>query len=299
MDEVLLVIAEKGKVGTLRFDLLTLIGSCLTNNNSRGFKYMMHYYGLNGSAGLTLEAIGTEIAGGLTRERVRQIIDGALNVLIRAENGLNAVSQPYKNAHKLFDEMLLSTEQKFLRLSEFVEKNYMDGFGVDPKGLIAFLNDAGIKQVVYRGSHYIYPKTIDRRDAIELVQVENKKCRRAKTVNKMGQMAKTVTYVPQETREFLLKESKLRDIPLNRLYEKILTSFITKSPCKNSEDYEKTQSWRARKGKAEWSQVGIYIEKQIFDEVKVAAAKVKPEQVSNMSYICQAFVCFSKGLIKL
>jgi hypothetical protein len=118
-------------------------------------------------------------------------------------------------------------------------------------------------------------------------------------MDKMAKMAKTVTYVPIDTREFLLADAKRRDIPLNRLYEKVLTQFIGKNPCKSSEDFEKTQSWRARKGKAEWSQVGIYIEKDVFDQVKVAAAKVKPEPISNMSYICQAFVCFSRGQVKI
>lgn len=296
MDEVLAVIdGPSVSVANLRSDLLSLIKLSLANNNARGFKYMIHYYGLSGAPGLTLEAIGLDVAGGLTRERVRQIIDGALNVLIRAESS-SSIS-PYKKTKAQFDELLAQSGQRFLRLVDFVEQAYFTGFGEDPKGLIAFLNDAGIRQVVYRGAHYIYPKHIDRREAIEFVQVENKKTRRAKTVEKMGKMAKTVTYVPQDTREFLLKEAERRDVALNRLYEQILLKFIEKPACKSSAEFEKTQSWRARKGKAEWSQVGIYIDKAVFDKVKVAAAKVKPEPISNMSYICQAFVCFAKGQI--
>jgi hypothetical protein len=256
---------------------------------------MIHYYGLSGAPGLTLEAIGLDIAGGLTRERVRQIIDSALNVLIRAEASSSIT--PYKKTKAQFDDLLGQSGQRFLRLTDFVEQEYFAGFGEDPKGLIAFLNDAGIRQVVYRGAHYIYPKHIDRRVAIEFVQAENKKTRRAKTVEKMGKMAKTVTYVPQETREFLLKDAERRNVALNRLYEQILLKFIEKPVCKSSDEFEKTQSWRARKGKAEWSQVGIYIDKVVFDKVKNAAAKVKTEPVSNMAYICQAFVCFAKGQV--
>lgn len=298
-DEVLGMIAARTESDSgMSGELLSLISSSLAGNNARGFKYMLHYYGLNDQPGMTLEAIGTDIAGGLTRERVRQIIDGALNVLLRAE-ALPGALTPYKKTKARFDELISASGQQFLRLADFMAEQSFRGFGLDPKGLIAFLNDAGIRQVVYRGAHYIYPKSLDRREAIELVQVENKKSRRAKTVEKMGKMAKTVTYVPQETREYLLSEAEKRDIPLNRLYEKILMAFIAKPPCKASEDFEKTQSWRARKGKAEWSQVGIYIDKAIFDQVKAAASRVRPEAISNMSYICQAFVSFSKKLVKV
>lgn len=299
MDEVMAIINSRDGRDGVRSELLDLIKSSLSNNNARGFKYMMHYYGLNGEPGMTLESIGKNVAGGLTRERVRQIIDGALGVLLKAEVGAGQALVPYRDTRQRFEALLAGSEQQFLPLSSFMEIDYFASFGADPKGFIAFLNDAGIRQVVYRGAHYIYPKKLDRREAIELVQVENKKTRRAKTVEKMDKMAKTVTYVPGEVREFLLNESKRRAVPLNRLYEKILAQFIAKSPCKLSEDFEKTQSWRARKGKAEWSQVGIYIDKAIFDQVKAAAVKVKPDPISNMSYICQAFVCFSKGKVKV
>jgi hypothetical protein len=297
MDEVLSVIGREGvDARGLKAQLLGLIGGSLAPNNARGFKFMIHYYGLAGEPGMTLEAIGSSVAGGLTRERVRQIIDGALGVLLKAES---VAGGPYANAKALFDERLALENQTFLRLSLFVQAQEVTGFGIDPKGLIAFLNDAGIRQVVYRGAHYIYPKHLNRRKAIEFVQAENKKDRRAKTVEKMDKMAKTVTYVPQETRDALLEEAKKRSMPLNRLYEKILTSFMLHPPCKSSEEFEKTQSWRARKGKAEWSQVGIYIDKSVFDQVREAAAAIRPESISNMSYICQAFVCFAKGSLKI
>lgn len=298
MDDVLAIVAASG-AGGVKKELLASIKTSLATNNARGFKYMMHYYGLAGAPGLTLEAIGKDVAGGLTRERVRQIIDSALGVLLKAEGAPEAELRPYLETKERFDSLLAASGQQFLRLSNFIDEAHFSGFGVDLKGFIAFLNDASIRQVVYRDAHYIYPKTLDRRDAIELVQVENKKTRRAKTVEKMGKMAKTVTYVPLDAREHLLSESKHREMPLNRLYEKILKQFMAKNPCKISEDFEKTQSWRARKGKAEWSQVGIYIDKDVFDQVKAAAARVKPEPISNMSFICQAFVCFAKGQVKV
>lgn len=293
MDEVLSVIGGSAGSAGLRQELLALIGSCLRHGNPRSYSYMIHYYGLSGAPGMTLEAIGATIAGGLTRERVRQIIDGALASLLKAEGS----DGPYKKTRERFSAMLEASGRNFLAMESLSDDGYFQGFGEDPKGLIAFLNDAGIRQVVYRGVHYIYPKSLGRQEAIELVQVENKRARRAATMEKMETMAKTVTYVPQEARAKLLEEAAARDMPLNRLYERILEVFISKPPCSTSKEFEKTQSWRARKGKAEWSQVGIYIDKGIFEKVRDAAAAVRPEPISNMSYISQAFVCFAQGKV--
>lgn len=295
MDEVLSVIGEAGQGAGARHELLALIGECLPRGSSRSFAYMIHYYGLSGAPGMTLEAIGSTIAGGLTRERVRQIIDGALGALLKAEGS----EGPYARARQRFEHLLEASGKKFLAMSSLLADSYFEGFGSEPKGIIAFLNDAGIRQVVYRGAHYIYPKSLARQEAIALVQAENKRARRSATVEKMKTMAKTVTYVPQDARAKLLEEAAAREMPLNRLYERILEVFISKPPCSTSKEFEKTQSWRARKGKAEWSQVGIYIDREIFEQVREAAAAVRPEPISNMSYISQAFVCFAQGKVEV
>lgn len=287
------VLAGSAAPGTLKGELAAALSMALNENNARGFHYMISYYGLGESKGMTLEAIGEKIAGGLTRERVRQIIDGALAILLKQE-GAEGAQKPYERARERFESMLAERSGHFLRLSDFVTEGYFQSFEENPKGLIAFLNDAGVRQVVYRGAHYIYPDRLDRREAIERIQGENKKERRGRTLAKMSRMAKTVTYVPTETREFLLDQAQSSGMALNRLYEKILRDFMQSEPYKGSADFAKTQSWRARQGKAEWSQVGIYIEKGVFDQVKERAGAVKPEPVSNMSYICQAFVWFSK-----
>lgn len=287
------VLAASASPASLKGELATALQLALNENNARGFHYMIAYYGLGDNKGMTLEAIGEKVAGGLTRERVRQIIDGALAILLKQE-ACDVAQKPYERARERFEGMLAERSGHFLRLSDFVTDAYFQSFSDNPKGLIAFLNDAGVRQVVYRGAHYIYPDRLDRREAIERIQGENKKERRGRTLAKMGQMAKTVTYVPTETREFLLGQAKGSGVALNRLYEKILRDFMEQAPYKGSADFAKTQSWRARQGKAEWSQVGIYIEKEVFDQVKERAGRVKPEAVSNMSYICQAFVWFSK-----
>lgn len=287
-----LLASTHAEAGGLQGDLSRIMRAALSESNARGLRYMISYYGLGGEPGLTLEAIGEGIAGGLTRERVRQIIDGALSQLKRLESA--AAQRPYATTLEKFNAMIAAKQAQFLRLSEFTADDYFSTFKGNAKGLIAFLNDTGIRQVVYRGAHYIYPASMDRKNAICNIQAENKKSRRAKTVEKMECMAKTVTYVPKATRESLLGYARANDMALNRLYEKILADFMEEKPCRESMDFAKTQSWRARQGKAEWSQVGIYISKNVFEQVRGQAASLKPEPVSNMSYICQAFVWFAQ-----
>lgn len=280
---------------SLRNDLIEAMRACLSESNARSFNYMIAYYGLQSGQGMTLESIGTSIAGGLTRERVRQIIDAGLHPLLKQEEQADFPHKPYKEAAKKFEEILRGQPGDFIRVEDYVKDKYVAPFAQNRKGLIAFLNDAGIRQVVYRGESYLYADRLTRRQAIESIQAENKKARRSKTLEKMDQMAKTVTYVPIETREFLLDHADENGVALNRLYEKILQDFMSREPFKSAHEFPKTQSWRARQGKAEWNQVGIYIDRMIFDEVKERAGKVAPNGVSNMSYICQAFVWFASS----
>lgn len=296
------VLTAQTAPNTLRGDLTNALKLALTDENARGLHYMIVYYGLGEQKGLTLEAIGEQVAPlgstdkkALTRERVRQIIDNVLYMLLRKEGSAKeGHPKPYEKIKALFDATLKNRAFPFLRLSEFVKDPYLLSYENDPKGLVSFLNDAGIRQVVYRNEHYIYPENISRQDAIAHVQAENKKVRRAQTMEKVERMAKTVTYVPKETRSSLSALAKKDKVPLNRLYEQILESFMTDTPYNGSIDFEKTQSWRARQGKAEWQQVGIYIDRELFEKVKNKANTVTPEPVSNMSYICQAFIWFAK-----
>ena len=274
--------------------LMDLIKKNNTESSARGLKYTLSYYGLADGTALTLESIGEKLAHGLTRERVRQVIDHSLGNLLKAERLEVQDKRPYERVQGAFSSLLASTGQNFAKLSDFEKTLRLGPIAEDKKGLIAFLNDAGIRQVVYREDHYIYPESVTRNEAITLIQASNKKTRRAKTVEKMQGMAKTVTYVPIITREYLLAKSAKDGIALNRMYEQILESFIALHPCSSSADFVKTQSWKARRGKAEWCQVGIYIEKSIFDLVKEHAKQIKPTTVSNMAFICQAFIWASK-----
>ena len=106
----------------------------------------------------------------------------------------------------------------------------------------------------------------------------------------MSQKAKTVTYVPNEVRDHLLSYSEKKNINLNPLYETIINQFIDGRPFeKDSYKFSKTKSWKARKGKAQWQQVGIYIDKDIFNNVKKSVSHIKKDlrkNVSMMSFIC-------------
>ena len=274
--------------------LLELFGKLNSEGSARGLRYMLAYYGLGNEEAQTLEAIGENLAGGLTRERVRQVIDHCLNSIVKLESAQEPGKKPYEKTIAAFGELMKKSELKFSKLEDFEKELDLGSIAEDKKGLISFLNDAGIRQVVYREEHYVYPEGMARNDAITMIQANNKKARRAKTVEKMQSMSKTVTYVPLETREHLLRESEKQEIALNRMYENILREFMEQKPYKDSGDFVKTQSWKARRGKAEWCQVGIYIEKEVFDQVKACAKAVSPTAISNMAYICQAFIWDSK-----
>ncbi len=118
----------------------------------------------------------------------------------------------------------------------------------------------------------------------------------------MAIKSKTVTYVPNQVRNFLLQQSTEKNINLNPLYENILKEFIKNKPFKaNKFCFGKTKSWKARNGKAQWQQIGIYINKSIFDLIKKNVEHIKDDlnkTVSLMSFICQAFIWYYETTTK-
>lgn len=290
-DTLSMVLASaKAGGGDLRSDLLSLMKGADAESNKRGLEFTLSYYGLLKGEAKTLEGVGRDMANGLTRERVRQIIDSTLASLLVLEGG--ADQKPFAKARVRFEASLERMKSRFVRFDDLIKDKYFSSFEGNRRGLAAMLNDAGIKQVVYRGEQYLYPAKLKRKDAIGIIQDENKRARRANTLDKMESMAKTVTYVPTETRKKLLAEAKKRKTALNRLYEKILLAFMKSKPYESSDDFERTKSWKARQGRADWEQVGIYIAKPVFVMVKKEAAEVSKAGVSNMSYICHAFSWF-------
>lgn len=290
-------IIKKGKKIEQPTDLQESLLRHIANNYSDSFKreldFLTLYYGLRGSSEtMTLEAIGKTQTPNLTRERVRQIIDSILTTL---KNDA-CMHNPYNNTHFLFMETLEHTAgvRNFLRNEELFLHPYFAPFKKNMKGFIAFLNDCGIRQIAYRKHYYFYPAHFNREQIINEIQKENKVNRKIKTMEKMSQKAKTVTYVPDDVRQYLLESADKKKMNLNPLYEEIIKEFIENKPyLKSSFEFSKTKSWKARKGKAQWQQIGIYIEKDVFQLIKECVSKIKLDlnkRVSLMSFICQAFV---------
>jgi hypothetical protein len=275
---------------TLLESLLKYFSSVFKEDISRELDFVSTYYGLTRPA-LTLEKIGYSQETKLTRERVRQIIDGTLK---KTKPLLKDEVSPFILAEKEFANILGNS--MFLRLSDLTKTDFFKDFKKNTKGLISFLNDCGIKQIAYRKQYYFYPSSVSRKLVVQSIQKENKVLRREKTISNMSKKSKTVTYVPNEVRDFLLAYSNKHKVHLNPLYENILNQFISEKPyLKPTFEFSKTKSWKARKGKALWQQVGIYIDKDVFDSVKDSVALIKKDMrknVSLMSFICQSFVWF-------
>ncbi len=271
-------------------DYLTKYFSDVYNDNiSRELYFVGLYYGLVSDA-MTLENIGKSQSQPLTRERVRQIIDAVLNKI--KNQPLKGYESPFDKSKEIFN--LILEKNSFIRLEELIKNEFFSSFKKNVKGLIAFLNDCGVRQIAYRKKYYFYPETLVRKDIVQLIQKENKTLRREKTLENMTQKSKTVTYVPDEVRSHLLKYAETNKIHLNPLYEKILTSYIQAKPFESADYvFSRTKSWKARKGKAQWQQIGIYIDKSIFSLIKSNVINIKKDlkkNVSLMSFICQAFV---------
>lgn len=285
-------IIKKGKrieeTDNLFDSLLKEVSLKSNSKNLRELHFLTSYYGLQNKA-LTLEAIGNSQENPLTRERVRQIIDSATHPLKDGDD-----NNPYKKSQVIFKEVL--GENSFLRAEELLKHAYFSKFKKNIKGLIAFLNDCNIRQIAYRKNYYFYLSILERKLVVAQIQKENKTLRRLHTEEKMSQKSKTVTYVPNEVRDYLLKYSEKYHVNLNPLYEKILLEFIHRKPYENTDfTFSRTKSWKARKGKAQWQQIGIYINKSVFSTVKDTVKNIKKDlnkSVSLMSFICQAFVWF-------
>lgn len=278
-------------------DLYLHIKDLKTEQNARSFVFMLKYYGLTQEKeNYTLELIG-EKEGGLTRERVRQIINNAVQNIMKNVT----LENPFEKIKKIFIEKKETKEEKYLTLAELMEDEYFIGFKDNESGFAACINDADVRHVAYRGIGYVYPKNIKRSVAIEFIQKENKEKRSVKTKEKASKMTKTVTYVPNSTKDYMVQFSKKNGIRLNRLYEKVIAEFLVEVQKNGCKEFTKTQSWKARQGKSEWKQVGLYIRSDIFESSKkmATALKKRNQDVSTMGFICQAFMEFQSGLIKI
>lgn len=272
----------------LEDSLVKLVSMIHQSSIERELFFIGLYYGLISDAH-TLDAIGSLQEPSLTRERVRQIIDACV---IKLQKKQTDFENPYELSKKIFDNIL--RDEKFVRLDKVMQNSYFQSFKKNVKGLIAFFNDCDIRQIAYRKKYYFYKKSESRKNIIQQIQKENKVIRRNKTIEKMSLKSKTVTYVPNEIRNYLLDFSKNKNINLNPLYEIILQDFMIHKPyIQDDFIFSRTKSWKARQGKAEWQQIGIYIDKNIFHEIQNHINYIKKDfnkNVSLMSFICQSFI---------
>lgn len=281
-----------------------------TEQTARDIYFLCLYYGLikhsTSNEALTLESIGNTQDPTLSRERIRQIIDSTIKkaqMFFLIENNLDKnFLNPFIYSDKLFKKNLATSDTLFLPIEELLEDNFFKGFSKNHKGFIAFCNDCGIKQIAYRKRYYLYPNHIPRKEIVIIIQQSNKLIRREGTIEKMNQKAKTVTYVPTEVRKHLLDFASINKYNLNPLYEEILLDFIKQKPYMAANfTFSKTQSWKARMGKAEWQQIGIYIKKDVFETIQNAVNEAQNyafRKISLMSFICQAFIWHSQQFQK-
>lgn len=294
---------KTSKPNTLYEYLCRGISEIYSESIARDIYFLCLYYGLvrhtNSNEALTLEAIGLTQEPNLSRERIRQIIDNTIKKLdnfFKTESNLDKnFLDPYKYTNKKFQQILATQDTLFLRIESLIKDDFFKDFSNNFKGLIAFCNDCNIKQIAYRKKYYLYPKHVNRIEITDIIQKSNKIIRREETLDKMNQKAKTVTYVPTEIREHLHSFAQANGYNLNPLYEKILLDFIEQKPYLKDKKccFSKTQSWKARMGKAEWQQIGIYIHKDVFHKVQEASQAIHLEllkKVSLMSFVCQAFI---------
>jgi hypothetical protein len=265
----------------------------------RELLFLSTYYGLSCRA-LTLEGIGKSQEKALTRERVRQIIYSAFKEVEKLGDNI------YLKAEEIFKQAIINHKNEeneptlFLRFDEVVLIPEFKSFEKNEKGLIAFLNDCNVKQISYRKKYYFYYHSTDRKLVTQKIQEKNKEIRHIKTLEKMNQKSKTVTYAPQVVRNYLIDVAKNKNLNLNHLYENIMNDFMNKKPYSHEEYvFNKTKSWRARKGKAQWEQIGIYIDKNIFENIKDEVKNIKKgKNVSLMNFICQSFIWYYESHTK-
>jgi hypothetical protein len=269
--------------------LIKYFSDVYTDGISRELYFVGLYYGLVAEA-MTLENIGKAQPQNLTRERVRQIIDAVLGKI--KDQPLVGYESPFTKTKEVFNQTI--GDNSFIRIEELLKNNYFSPFKKNVKGLISFLNDCGIRQIAYRKKYYFYHENEQRKNIVQSIQKENKNLRREKTLENMDHKAKTVTYVPDEVRSHLLAYAEKHNLNLNPLYESILNDYMEKKPYVATDYvFSRTKSWKARKGKAQWQQIGIYIDKEIFDTIKSNVLIIKKDlkkNVSLMSFICQSFV---------
>jgi hypothetical protein len=269
----------------LRAALIWGLKALETEKKARAIWMAMQYYGLVGPA-KTLHAIGQEQAKPLTRERVRQIIDEVVTRLQKKEKLVDYQgARPFEMVKEWFGAHGLKEDRSYVPLTDLLAWPAVANYR-ETRGLSAFLKDAKIRQLVYKNAKFLYVSPEKRKGMLQEIQAKNRQLRQEETKKKKQSKIKTVTYVPQTVREALDNLSSGQELSLNHLYELILTEFGRAKPWQPHQSFfEKTQSWRFRKEKSSWVQIGLYIDKQCYIDAQEYAQSAK---ASVMAYIARA-----------
>lgn len=264
-----------------------LLKSVESPRTSRGIDMMVSHYGLDDGIGKTLEEIGMRENPPLTRERARQLICEVLKEIDVVEKSAGYIGpKPFSEVRAWFKQNQVSSDLKFVKTKSLMRKKEVKGFINNENGLLSFLNDNGIRQITYRNTRYLYNKNDSRLNITQHIQSYRKRVRKENTDNKKNLMVKTVTYVPKEVKEDIDTTNKKLNISLNKMYENILLHFIEDEPWLGHEYFfERTESWKSRRGVSEWKQVGLYIHKDIYIRIKTTSKKI---DVSVMAFIFRA-----------
>lgn len=274
--------------GTIPYGIIKLLQKSLTEGNSKGVIFVLQYYGLLDENGKTLDEIGKSADKELTRERVRQLIKDVTINMQDAEKYAHESEKAFSKAKAWYSRQRSNGKDYVCVDENIFNDSALNGFKKgDVKGLAAFLVGVDVHTIMNPSGVYFYNGLENRLDIEHKIKCDKKIARRSLTEEKASKMKKTVTYVPPAIRSDLLGMSKLTNIQLNRLYELILNEFKKSKPWSGHPGYfEKTKSWKARKGGSDWVQIGLLITKDDFD---MARGKAESLGCSLMAYIAAAF----------
>lgn len=294
-------VLTNNEIGVVVEGLWNNLNRIKTKKNDRSLMFTLQYYGLLGDSGKTLEEIGETATPKLTRERVRQLIGAVVSELQDLEKGdgcatSTLVPRPFARVRAWLSQKSIRDGVSNVPLSALKEMTMMKGFGENnDRGLSSFLSGAKIKTLTVKNCIYMHQDKISR-DVAEIDILHDKSVqKRKKTEERRAKLAKTVTYVPPGVRNDALLLCENNQVHLNRFYEMVISSFIEAKPWKGFKEYfQKTQSWRARNGESDWVQVGLLIDKKIFEKAKLAARKLK---ISLMALIARAIAWSTEGRV--
>lgn len=255
----------------------------------RPLQYLDMYYGISDGVPKTLEKCGSLSSPPLTRERVRQLLN-------KAKNGFEKFGEtPYKRIHDEF--MAVLKDKKYIKYQDLIKQDFFKIKNNDAIYL-SLLQDAGVQYIRKNGELLLFPEKYSPKLIGVLESEARRQIKLEATKRRQALRVKTVTYVDKYTVEKFHQISNDENVTLNSLYHKSLGAFLEKGIYKDKNfNFPKTKAWKSRMGLEKEVQVGIYLIKDLYEEVKAAtgeASKIRGRKVSLMSFISNAFAWYAR-----